>query len=272
MNQTDEQKSPQADVLQRYSPKLTGYFIRYLKKRFFPKTFHAVRLMGRANVPDGKERPVVAFMNHSSWWDPITGLVLNDELFPDCAAFAPMDAEMLKKYAFMARIGLFPVERDSARGAAGFVRTARALLAEPGRVLGLTPQGEFVDARARPVEFKPGIAHLARNWPDAVFLPIAMEQVFWNEKKPELLVNVGKPSDPRDNPGKSTDEWNEVLQTALENAMDVLAEAAIARDPAAFETILLAETGTSPVYDLWRRLKAKVSGRQFSASHGEENQ
>ena len=259
------------DAVQRYSPRLTRLFVGYLKKRFFPGMFHGVRLMGRGNVPDAHARPVVVYMNHSSWWDPITGLILNDELFPGCAGFGPMDAVMLKKYAFMSRIGLFPVERDSARGAAAFLRTGRAILSASGRTMGLTPQGEFADARTRPIEFKPGIAHLARDCANALFLPVAIEQVFWNEKKPELLIHAAAPIDPEDHPGLSAEDWNIVLQERLETAMDDLAIAAIARDPKEFETLLLAETGTSPVYDFWRRLKAKLGGERFSASHGEEN-
>jgi 1-acyl-sn-glycerol-3-phosphate acyltransferase len=271
MNNLAQDQEPQ-EAVERFSPKIARVFVRYLKRRFFPGMFHAVRLMGRANVPDANARPVVVFMNHCSWWDPITGLILNDEVFPGCAGFGPMDAAMLKKYSFMARIGLFPVESDSARGAAAFLRTAREILSAPGRTLGLTPQGEFADVRARPVIFKPGIAHLARDCPNALFLPVAIEQVFWNEKKPELLIHAGLPVDPNEHQGLAIEQWNDLLQERLETAMDELARAAMTRDPHHFETLLLSQTGTSPVYDAWRGVKAKITGKRFSASHGEENE
>lgn len=229
-----------------------------------------MRIMGRENVPDPSVQPVLFYMNHSSWWDPIAGVVLTDELFPGCRGFGPMDAEMLKKYAFMERIGLFPVERDSARGAAGFLKTSRDILSSPKHVIGLTPQGEFVDARERPIKFKPGIAHLARDIGQLSLLPIAIELVFWNEKKPELLINIGPPVDTSHEPGHSIEKWNTLLQTRLEDAMDELAAVAKLRDGSPFETLIGGETGISPVYDLGRRVKALFTGKKFTASHGED--
>ena len=63
----------------------------------------------------------------------------------------------------MRKIGLFPVEQDTSRGAVHFLNVSHGLLNEPMTSLWLTPQGQFADARVRPVAFKPGIAHLARD-------------------------------------------------------------------------------------------------------------
>ena len=36
----------------------------------------------------------------------------------------------------------------------------------------------------------------------------------------------------------------------------------------AFRTVVLGRTGVGGVYDLWRRLKAAVTGQPFDPSHG----
>ena len=271
MSSNPRKHNGQDAIVSAYSPRIAGYFLKYLKKRFFPGTFHAVRLLGRENMPDPAARPIIVFMYHGSWWDPITAMLLVDELCPGVPVFGPMDADMLSKYAFMRKIGAFPVESDSKRGAVSFLRAAREVLAAPGCILTVTPQGEFVDPRKRPVIFKPGVAHLARDVPNALLVPLAVEQVFWNEKKPELLLSLAPAIEANAHSGNSIEEWNAQLQTALEMAMDDLAKVSIARDPAHFETLLLAQTGTSPVYDFGRWVKAKLTGKEFTSSHGGEN-
>ncbi|MGI9372922.1 MAG: lysophospholipid acyltransferase family protein [Hyphomicrobiales bacterium] len=258
-------------IVSAYSPRVACYFLKYLKKRFFPGTFHAVRLMGRQHMPNPSTRPIIIFMYHGSWWDPITVLLLADELCPDVPLFGPMDADMLNKYSFMRKIGAFPVESESKRGAVSFLRAAREVLSAPGRILTVTPQGEFVDPRKRPVIFKPGVAHLARDVPGALLVPLAVEQVFWNERKPELLLSLAPAIDAGVYADNTIEDWNTQLQSALEDAMDALAKTSIARDPEQFETLLLAQTGTSPVYDFARWAKAKLTGKEFSSSHGGEN-
>ncbi len=271
MSAKPRKEDGQGAIVSAYSPRIAGYFLKYLKKRFFPGTFHAVRLIGRENMPDPAKRPVIIFMYHGSWWDPISTMLMVDELCPGVPLFGPMDAEMLNKYAFMRKIGAFPVESDSKRGAVSFLRAAREVLSAPGRILSMTPQGEFVDPRKRPIVFKPGVAHLARDVPGAMLVPLAVEQVFWNEKKPELLLSLAPAIEAAAHADNSIEDWNTQLQTALEVAMDELAQTSIARDPDRFETLLLAQTGTAPVYDFGRWVKAKLTGKEFTSSHGGEN-
>ena len=251
-------------TLPAVSPFMWRWFTRYAG-RFLRKHFHAVRLLRStealpaALAPD---EPLILCCNHPSWWDPMVGIFLAEHLWPRRRHYWPIDAAMLRKYRFFAKLGFFGVEKDSPRGAAAFLRTATAVLSiYPGACLWVTAGGDFEDVRARPVRVKGGIAHLAKRLDRGVILPLAIEYPFWTEKTPEALLAFGPPLRVTERPG------DEDLRAALTAAMDGLAAAAVARDPAAFTTLLSGAAGTSRVYDAWRGMKARLAGRRFSAAH-----
>jgi len=254
------------EVLARFSPRVSRVFDLYCQ-RLFAKRFTAVRVLGGMPASIPPERGILGFANHSSWYDPLIFFVVSRAMFPTHTAFGPMDAEALKKYAFMQKIGIFGVEQGSARGAARFLQVSRGLLSRPGNGIWLTPQGQFADVRARPVRFQGGIGRIARDC-GAIALPIAIELVFWNEARPELLLHFGEPIDTR---GASHDveEWNHALEQALLKVQDELAEAAMSRDPERFSTLIDGTTGVNLIYDGWRYMKALVRGESFSAAHGQ---
>jgi 1-acyl-sn-glycerol-3-phosphate acyltransferase len=153
-----------------------------------------VRVLKTHALPNSfSELPVAVFANHASWWDPLVCLLLAAEYFPGRASFAPIDARALQRYRLLERFGFFPVEVRSARGAAAFVQNASTILESPKRILWLTPQGKFTDVRERPVSFQRGLAHLAGRVGPSVFLPIALEYTFWEERTPEVLLAFGTP-------------------------------------------------------------------------------
>ena len=254
--------------LPRFSHRLHRGFLRYLR-RYLRKHFTAVRLArgGRPEVEAG--RPLIVYSNHPSWWDPLVFLWLSGTLFPGREGYGPMDAAALRKYGFFRRLGVFGVETGTRRGAAQFLRTAREVLSRPGAVLWVTAEGKFTDPRTRPVTIEPGIAHLAKSVDRVAFLPLAIEYPFWNERLPEMLVRFGDAVPAEDGPG-DVEAWISLLERRLEGNLDALAEAALRRDPEAFETLQAGRTGVGGPYDLWRRLKAVVRGRKFRPAHGDE--
>ncbi len=256
-----------ADPVALRSPGLVRFFGTVMA-RAVRKGFHALRLArpGRPRLPEG--RPVIVYMNHPSWWDPAVGIVLATRLFPDRPGYAPIDADALRKYRFMARIGLFGIE-PGPRGAATFLRAGERILAEPSAMLWVTAEGRFTDARARPVRLMPGLAHLARRVPDAVLVPMAVEYPFWSERTPEALVRFGAPVPAAEINDLPVPEAMAVLERDLAAAMDDLAAQAMARDPAPFETVLSGAAGVGGIYDAWRRARAWAKGESFRAEHGE---
>ncbi len=238
-----------------------GWYLRW----YFYRKFHAVRL-SRAGVPRGfAHRPLIVCCNHPSWWDPALYILLCTFLFPDRRGYGPMDAKALGNYGVFERMGVFGIAPDTPRGAARFLSTSLRILSDPASILWITAEGEFADARRRPLQIRPGIAHLARRVPNAVILPMAVEYPFWNESRPEALVRFGAPIET--GPARTVAEWTDHLEAELTQTMDALAAESMGRDPGQFRTLLRGGAGVGGIYDLYRRSRAYVAGRRFDARH-----
>lgn len=244
-------------------PWLSGWFSHYSGKRL-RKAFHQLRLFG--SEPPALTGPLIAYANHSSWWDPLVALAIRPLFFPGRQAYAPIAAEMLERYGIFKHLGFFGVDRSSTRGVVDYLNRAEEVLRRPGAMLYLTPQGRFADARERPLHLQRGIGSLAERVAGAQFLPMAVEYVFWEESKAEILLHFGEV---RQFPDKvDRNEANAVLERALEAAQDRLAEAAVRRDATQFRTVFRGRTGVGGVYDWWRSLRAWAAGRPPELGHG----
>lgn len=242
-------------MLPKINPSWLKWFKRYARW-YVSRHFHAVRISRAGGVPVLRG-PTVFVVNHPSWWDPVVLMIVTD-LFPDRQHFAPMDAAALEKYRFFAKLGMF-----SARPL-NFVRTGRAILAEPGNALWVTGQGRFADVRDRSATVRGGVEWLVGTALQAVrvesmtrragtarptdieVIPVAIEYTFWHERFPEVLVRFGKPGD------------------TLEATQDALAAEAIQQRAELFETLLPGRVGIGGAYDLWRRLRHS----DFTPEHG----
>ena len=222
--------------------------------------------LSRTGLPGNVEgRPLIIYGNHPSWWDPALYILLCVKLFPGRLGYGPMDAKALGNYGMFERMGVFGIALDSPRGAARFLSTSLRILSDPASVLWITAEGEFADARRRPLQLRPGLAHLARRVPDAVILPMAVEYTFWNESRPEALVRFGEPMDA--GPHRSVAEWTSHLQGELARSMDALATESMQREPGLFQTLLRGGAGVGGIYDLYRRSRALAGGRRFDPRH-----
>jgi 1-acyl-sn-glycerol-3-phosphate acyltransferase len=247
------------------SPLAFAFFTRVFE-RTLRGGFHALRMSGAAPPELMDARKLVIYANHPSWWDGVAYVLLSKLLMPGRPVYTPIDAAMLRRYPFLARIGAFAVEQTSARGAADFLAASRAALDLDAPLI-VAAQGRFCDVRERPLRLRPGLAHLADKQPDLVFLPLALDYAFWNEKRPEMLVRFGPPLAARDLP-PSPRARLEALETRLTQTLDELSAAAISRDARRFTTLIDGAGGVNPLYDAWRRLKALARGRAFSPEHG----
>ena len=232
-------------------------FFGALFRRDLARSFHAVRCSGAAPTASG---PLVIFTNHPSWWDGELFVWLGATMFSHRRGFAPIEAAMLERYRFFAKLGAFGVAPGYV-GAAAYLAAGRAVLALDDGLLLVNAEGRFRDVRERPLAVVPGLAHLAKRIPAARFVPLAIEIVFWDERRPNLLLRFGEALPARDaaRPG--------ALEEALAGTMNALAGDAAARDPALFTTLLSGKTGINPFYDGWRRAHALVRGRGFDPSH-----
>lgn len=256
------------DALPPTSPRLLRPFWFYTR-RYLARHFHAVRLSRAGAVPDpGGDQPLVVYLNHASWWDPLIGLDLALRLFPKRRHHSPIDAGALARYRFFERLGFFGVEQHTARGARRFLEITDEILAAPRSTLWLTPEGRFTDPRLRPVTLAPGLAHLARRMRRGLIVPLALEYPFWEERLPEALARFGGPIEAGPLRHLTTREVNAHLEARLESTQNCLAVEAQRRDPASFETLISGRAGTGGVYELWNRLRARLRGGRFDPEHG----
>ena len=244
-------------VLKVFAAYTRGYVRRH---------FHALRILQSGLPPRDETRPVVIFLNHASWWDPLVCLLLAREFFPGRSSFAPIDSAMLERYGFFQHLGFFGVEQGTGRGARTFLRTAHALLSSPRHALWLTPQGRFTDVRERPPGLQNGLGALATREPHAVFIPLAIEYVFWTEPRPEILVSFGEAILP--NAGSA--DWTHAFTDALETTQDALAASSCRRDTAEWLNPNRGKSGVNAIYDAWLWLRARVRGEKFASDHHPE--
>jgi 1-acyl-sn-glycerol-3-phosphate acyltransferase len=254
------------DPLALHAPRLFRAFGWYLRW-FFWRNFHAVRI-ARCGLPDiPADRPLIIYTNHPSWWDPALFMLVSNTFLQDRAGFGPMEAEALARYKLFRRLGVYGIDSATRRGAARFMDVSLRILSRPGTALWITAEGQFTDTRVRPIRLRPGLAHLARRVPNAVIVPLAIEYVFWNERKPEALIRFGRAVDVGDGRRRSVALWNELLELHLTEAMDALSQDAISRDPGLFREVVRGRAGVGGIYDLWRRLAAMARLRRAQLAH-----
>lgn len=269
---TDDEDVELAEAQRKVSPPAVSLplwrFMVFYFARFLRRHMNALRIPAWGAPPAaGHAGPLVVYANHPAWWDAAVIILLAGRLFPERVSHAPFDAVMLERYPVFRRLGCFPVDLDSPRGAAQFMAASRAVLADPHRMLWITAQGRFVDVRARPLGLRPGVARLAEFAPGALFVPLALEYAFWDERGAEVFAAFGTPMPGADLAALPREERLARLEGALENTLDRLCADVVSRDASRFTELVSGAKGVGGVYDLWRRLAAALSGRRFDPAH-----
>lgn len=257
-----------AAPIERVSQRVQRFGAWYAR-RYIRKHLHALRMRVAAENRVAPEIPIIVYLNHPSWWDPLVALVVAHELFPDRRHCAPIDAQALSRYRILERFGFFGVDRTRLRGAVDFLQTAQTICSSAKAALWITPQGRFVDVRDRPVALATGLGRLVARLDRAVVIPMAIEYVFWEERTAEALVLVGRRF-VIDREG-TTDhrKWTLALARRLEETQDELASLSVRRNPEQFRTLVRGRAGVGGVYDRWRSFLARVRGRSFKTEHGD---
>jgi 1-acyl-sn-glycerol-3-phosphate acyltransferase len=258
------------ESLPRRSAWLFGLFRKYVR-RYLRQHFHAVRVSQTGPVPNLLAGPLLAVSNHPSWWDPLVGLVLTEFMHEKRVHYCPIDVTGLAQYPFLERLGFFGVEVGTTHGSLAFLRQSVAILSRPESVLWITPQGDFVDPRQRPLGLKQGIGHLAYRLSGVMILPVALEYLFWNDRCPEALARFGEPIKISALRSETPRAWTTRVELALEKTQDLLAEEARHRDPDAFYSVLGGTSGVGGFYDAWRRLRSALRGEAFNPEHQSMN-
>jgi 1-acyl-sn-glycerol-3-phosphate acyltransferase len=245
---------------------LVALFARYVRG-MLRRQFHAVHLH-RDKLPHAPTSgtPVVIFLNHASWWDPLVMLHISRHLFPKAKAYAPIEAAQLQRYAFFRWLGLFAVRAGSLSGGREFLRASRLVLERDDAMLWITPEGRFVDVRERPIRFAQGLAHLAVRFPKARFIPLAVEYAYGTEKHAEIYLRFGADLSGAEW-GASAAEAQSRMEGALEKTQTDLAAEVVARRYPGFDCVLSGTKGASLPYDWWRRIRAWCRGDHAVLQH-----
>jgi 1-acyl-sn-glycerol-3-phosphate acyltransferase len=252
-------------LLVRPSRPLLSLIDKYLPW-YIGRHFNAMRIANPGRFPR-TNGPLIVYGNHSSWWDTLAFLVLSRYFLPGADHYAPMEGATLQHYGLFRKMGIFPVDPGTRRGAVQFLRAAYEIFSTPNSVLWLTPEAQFNDVRTRPAIFRRGLATHVSRVGACTLVPLAFEYTFWNERLPNMLIGCGHPI-MADGGQLSATEWSEHLTAALANTQDELAALSMLRDPKRFETIVNGRVGVSIVYDAWKRLRALLTGRVYQGSHG----
>lgn len=175
---------------------LLPWYARYARG-LLRRGFARVWVGGAAWPGDGDRAagPVIGYLNHSAWWDPIVLLFLSHDVFR-CDGYGLMQGAQLQRYPFFRQIGCFGTTGDGIDDARAVASYAATLLrGAPRRTLWIFPQGALLPARV-PLAFRSGLARLERAVPEATAVPVALRYELRAEQRPELFVRVGAPLPP----------------------------------------------------------------------------
>lgn len=186
--------------------------------------------------------PLVIFSNHPSWWDPIVGMLLCETYFKDRVFYAPIDADALKKYRVFQKLGYFGIQANSRKGATDFIEQSSYVLSLKTGSLWITPEGRFTDIRDTRQPLMPGLAHLTSMTPCIHGIPLAIEYVFTEERRPLVLCKLGCALSENQSENQSAKwdkaDWQFRLTEHLRETQAVLAESVIAKKWDSFDVIV----------------------------------
>jgi chlorobactene lauroyltransferase len=193
---------------------LIGWYSRQLARRRFKHIW-----LKQSYQPD-KNSKTVYFLNHSSWWDGLIPLLLNNYLFQQQAR-AMMEDKQMHQYPFFSRIGAFSVNLENTRNMAFSLRYAHESMQRANSSLYLYPEGKIVPFSTDQPEFRGGLAWLYNKMPDIDYVPIGIYIHTMRHDKPELHINIGEAVSYTGEPGSKA-EIQDYLEKALQKLLNEL--------------------------------------------------
>lgn len=138
-------------------------------------------------------RVVIAYMNHSAWWDAVIPVHLSHDLFRR-EIHALMEGAQLKKYPFFRHLGCFGPTESGVAAAREVLEHAVSILsgAKKPAIFWIFPQGAILPSHV-PMKFKSGLSRIAASLPEAAIVPVAIRYVFMKNEKPDVRIKIGEP-------------------------------------------------------------------------------
>lgn len=243
------------------SPFLAHWIGRALRHRV-KKSFSRIRVSGTfPSLQPGQG--IILYANHPSWWDPAVFSLIQQHFMAERPGFGPIDAQAVRKYPLLQKAGFLPLDGSSPRSIRQLLISSSVII-DAGGAFWVTAQGEFTDARSRPVILQPGLAHIVRRSPQALVVPVALDYTFGTENRPDIAIRFGSPMRDR---AQSTQALSADLAWALEETCDDLSRQIITKHDDAFKTLLEGSTGMGGFYGPIQRLVALVKKQHHEPGH-----
>jgi len=242
-------------ITARKHPLLNALIYQALMKGGLRSGFSRVSIRHIGDKPRPNAGPVIAYANHSSWWDGHLGMFLNEECW-HLDGYVMMEEKQLTRYRFFTHVGAFSIHRQEARSAMRTLDYAARLMSErPGRVLLLFPQGEILANDARPLHFFNGTSHLVKRIVEqtgaCTLCPVALRYEFVGEQKPEAFISVGLPhSVTAANLQPKT--LTPILENNLTDLLNHLRDDVVSYTFNAFQTHMQGSWGINRLWDAFR--------------------
>lgn len=166
------------------------FFYNMLENRFYALKIKNEELFQKRNP----NYPNIFYAPHGNWWDGIVGYNLVRRIFK---LRLRMMIEEMNRFPILAKVGAFPVNKQSAQEAVKALKYIVEDLKDPDMALWIFPQGIIKPPNWRPIEFQTGLAYIAQNIAKkhggVNLIPITVNYAFLREDKPEVLVEVTEP-------------------------------------------------------------------------------
>jgi len=212
--------------------------------------------------------PILALCNHASWWDAMLAMYLSRYVLKK-KYYGVMAEEELRRYGIFRLVGVYSVARGSAREAKTFLEYTERLLKNQSAILWLYPQGDIISAEQTDLVFKSGFVHVASRLGRVHLLKMTASYDFWNESKPELVIDLLPLETVSGLHGASAlAELRARVASEMSLSLERLRRIVRNRRSDELTPLLTAEAGTHPVYDAYRRVKAALTGSSFRKTHG----
>jgi len=203
----------------RESPLFISIFGRYTKWLF---SYRFKRVWIKQNYFPGPDSKTIYYLNHSSWWDGIIPLILNQYVFRQKAR-AMMENRQMARYRLFRWIGAFSINLDKPRGSIRSLRYAVESMQRENSSLYIYPEGKIVPFTSEKPEFRGGLSWLCKQLPGVDVVPVGIYIHTIRHNKPELHISIGNAIE-TDRAKVSNESLQQVLEFALRDELLTLQE------------------------------------------------
>lgn len=191
------------------------WYVRFLCKLRFSGVY-----IKQSYTPSDSSRTIY-YLNHSSWWDGLIPLLLNQKCFHQQAR-AMMEDKQMRRHGFFKRIGAFSVSLENPKSAIRSMRYAVESMKRPNASLFIYPEGEIRPFTLEKPEFKSGLSWILSKYPKPDVVPVSIYFTTAKTSKPKLFLQVGLPvlTDNCHDLSDKTSRYEEELLQLLKSTVD----------------------------------------------------